>query len=251
MQRNKLLLLLFLCGIFITNPAYVKAEDMVNTISFDHNLEGIVLQSKYDFPAFSLWRITSNKDVNMSISVINNPNNATILIEHLHADIFIESHKIGFDDITQDSMDDSIHGSIQSGFYISKEYPYYENFLIEGTSPEFTQMCSYAYSYWGYGESTAFKLSEHELTEHYGVYGQTLVCTYDILIKYENETLYHNIDFTDNIMINLEEESLQNNNDNFADEEPEEIPGYPITILSVGIIIGLFLVIKKNKLRKV
>ncbi len=60
-----------------------------------------------------------------------------LFVEHLHADVVVESTLSHFNGITQDSMDDSFHG-VQGGFFISEEYQYGEVFSIEGSSPKDT-----------------------------------------------------------------------------------------------------------------
>jgi len=198
-----------------------------------HNLgEGIVLATEYNISTnFADWRITDNKAVDMAVYVVEQPDNSSLFIEHMHADCFIESSWYYFDGILQDSMDDKIHGTIdQPGFYMTKDYPYYECFSIEGTSPTFVESLSVA---WGYycaavimSDSETFKYSEEDLRDQYAVYGSTLYIVYDVGIMYDNETYFHKQVFSDNIFIDLNGTITDNNENQYDIPATEPIPQY-------------------------
>ena len=105
----------------------VGTRSLQEGVSDDHVVESITLNTYFKLSGdFTNWKVTGNKAIDIQLRCLENPDNATILVEHLHADIIIESTKSGFDELTQDSMDDSFHG-IQGGFLITTNYSYYEN----------------------------------------------------------------------------------------------------------------------------
>lgn len=179
---------------------------------------GVTVRGHYSTNVdFSKWKITDNKAVDIELEVINLPNGTQLRVEHMHADIVIESHISYFDGITQDSMDDYVHGSDNPGFLISLDYPYFETFSIEGSSPSFQQSVQTSYD-WGYaarskGDTKEFKFSESQLTGEYQVYGETIFIVYDILIMHANETWWHKQIVSHNLFVNLDGEIVDNSGD--------------------------------------
>jgi hypothetical protein len=264
MIKNKFFLI-FLCfgilnliplGQCVPNEAVYSQTPQF--IEIPYQFEGVLLNTQYSLPTnLDEWRITSNKAINMSIECTANPSNAIILIEHMHADIFIESHSSHFDDLLQDSMDDSFHGD-QGGFLVSTLYDYQEIFSIEGNSPSFKESISQAIliynHYSGITETSEYKYSEEDLRDDFRVYGQTIYIIYDILIKYTGEDYFHKYIIADNIFINLEGE-ITNNNENQYDVDPtveDEIDGFPsLMILSSIILSSSFVIFKYSKSRRI
>ncbi len=222
-----------------------------NGVTMTHMIEGIEFETSYAPTIdFDDWSITGNKAIEIKLTCENNPNMKTILVEHMHADIFIESNRSSFDDLTQDSMDDSFHG-IQGGFFVSELYGYTEVFSIEGSSPEFQKTCGYVYqNYYGYTE-TKLKFSEANLIKECGVYGQSLYVVYDILIKSLGEDYFHKYIITDNLFISLDG-TISNNvgNEQDTDDYVEGLPGYGIIFIAcstIGTLIFISAAIAKKR----
>ncbi len=209
--------------------------------TFTHKIEdGLVLETKYKIsPDFGEWLITSNKAIDMEITVKENSLDSIVLVEHMHADIFLESTKSNFDDTLQDSMDDKYHG-IQGGFLINEKYGYYETFSIEGKSSVFVNQF-YVHFFGYYGSAKMYKLSEQSLRDKYDIYGQTIYVVYDIIVRKPSEQYFHKVIISDNIYITLDGE-MKENFGNIFDITPEETPGFGIivTILGLAIFITIF-----------
>ena len=83
-----------------------------------HEIEGLEFITTYNTGDYDLsrWRITDSKVINMTAEVINVPEGATVLIEHVHIDMSLKSTDPQLDGLSQDNMDDSYHGISQDGF---------------------------------------------------------------------------------------------------------------------------------------
>lgn len=247
-MKKKIFLILIMATMFIPTVS----GDIGNKVIITSDKEGITFNRIYSIDGtFRNWTITGNKAINIKLKIVNNTRNATILIEHLHADIFIESTYSAFDDLTQDSMDDSFHG-VQGGFLVTEDYFYEEVFSIEGSSPSFIRSTQNAYIYGGFasssGTATEIKYSEARLINTYRVYGQTLVVIFDVLIKYENETYYHKHIIADNIFFDLEGTPEDNRGNSLDYESQPFIDGFP-TFIIVGVILASVIgVIKRKKI---
>jgi len=249
-MRTRLVVTLGLVFVLLSMST-VSMSQRTTAPNFIHHVEdGITLETSYQVSMdFSNWLITANKAVDMEVRVTQNIPNAVILVEHMHADVFIESNYTNFDDALQDSMDDSMHG-IQGGFLINSKYTYKETFSIEGKSPQFTSFYYMQYgSYYGAGESKTYKLSEKSLREYYGVYGQTIYIVFDIMIKYPADTYFHKTVISDNIFIDLEGEMVGNQG-NRQDNQSKEASGFGLLVTMAGLIAGSALYARKRRTGK-
>lgn len=225
-----IILSLFLFSGLITPTKAISGSSLREGVYDLHVIEDITLRTSYKCSKdFVSWRISNNKAIDMKVEVISNNSNKTILISHMHADIFIESKYEYYDDILQDSMDDYLHGSDQSGFLINSEYPYTEIFSIEGSSPEFLTALSIGFETINKVETYNRRFSEETLINEFKIFGQTLYIVYDILIKTQNETLYHKVAVSDNIYIDTNGSIFVNNADvidQLNEQPPQEVDGY-------------------------
>lgn len=237
---KNVLIISFICFILVIPFSSASTDSFADGIEIIHNKGDYSFKTMYspsDFEA--TWKITGNKAINIQLNITTQKIGSVVMVEHMHCDIIIESTFSGFDEITQDSMDDSFHG-IQGGFFVNLTHPYYEVFSIEGSSPDFQRSMETAWIYgdfagsW-FGGTNEFKFSEKTLTEDYGVYGTTLFVVYDIIIKEQNSDYFHKIIISDNIFID-KEGNIVNNEGNSADlTSGEQINGYAFFEI-IGII---------------
>lgn len=146
--------------------------------------EPFSLICKYDTGNYTLndWRVTSNKNINMTVNTSKLPDGYNVHIEHIHADISLKSTEPQIDGITQDSMDDSDHRIPTKGFPISDTIAYNNNFAIEGYTEQFYSLWGYAFNGYGTISSTYQRLTEGNLRK-VGTYAEKLSVVYDIVIS--------------------------------------------------------------------
>ncbi len=145
----------------------VKDEDFSLLVDYD--------LGKYDL---NKWHITDNKNIGMTVKTQNLPDGYEVSLDHVHADITIKSTEEQVNGITQDTMDDTYHGTSQDGFYIDNDNEYYNIFNIEGYTEHFYQLWSYYYG----TDSRYLRLTESNLLDA-GVYAEKLTVVYDVAIK--------------------------------------------------------------------
>ena len=146
-----------------------------------------------------MWRITDSKYLNMGARI--SETNATVLVEHVHIDISLKSTKERMDGWPQDSMDDKLHTGSKIGFWITEKYPYENIFAIEGFSQ--TLINGWGFFIAGYG---AMSVDEQRLTEKNivnigGVYGNKIQVVYDLLIRYPDEPYFHTRSAIDEFLV--------------------------------------------------
>jgi len=165
----------------------------------------IKLVVKYDTGKYNLetWKITDSKSVRISAIVKGVPEDAEVLMEHVHIDMSLMSTHPQLDGLAQDSMDNSYHGTSQDGFFVTSEYPYECNFAVEGFSKDVIEG-------WGTicGDYGAMTISERRLTEdnivkYGGVYANKLQIVYSLIIKYKGEEKYHKKDIIQEFAIRV------------------------------------------------
>ena len=156
-----------------------------STLEKTHEIEDLKFITTYDTGDYDLsrWRITDSKTINMTAKVTNVPEGATILIEHVHIDMSLKSTNPQLDGLSQDSMDDSYHGTSQDGFWINEKYPYQNKFAIEGFSKDLIDGWTFVCGSYGYGSISQERLTEKNLTTYGKVYANKMQVVYDILIK--------------------------------------------------------------------
>ena len=179
----------------VTVPDYLPV--LINDLEsgeliIENEVENFTLVAKYstDYDATE-WRITDSKTLLMQVYAEDLLENATIMIEHMHADISLKSKYAGMDGMLQDSMDDKLHTGEQLGFWITEDYPYENIFAIEGYSQTLIDGWGWMVGSYGSMSIREERLTENNLVDEGGVYGNKIQIVYDILIKYEGEQYYH------------------------------------------------------------
>ncbi|HTE57148.1 MAG TPA: hypothetical protein VK694_00230 [Verrucomicrobiae bacterium] len=180
--------------------------------TFEHDLgSGITLMTSFSAPGYDVddWRITDSKSIHIQAQVASNSDGvmpeAEVLIESMHADVFIDARKNLMDGIKQDTMDDSLHGGTQPGFAVGgpSEYEYTEVFSIEGHSDTF--MTGYGYYMEGYGRSelSEKRPTENNLRKDAKVTGNKFQIVWNVLVRLPGETTYHKVAFVDEFIVEI------------------------------------------------
>lgn len=180
-----------------------------NTLERTHQIEGFEFVTTYNTGDYDLsrWRITDSKVINMTSQLKNVPEGVTVLIEHVHIDMSLKSTHPQLDGLSQDSMDDSYHGTSQDGFWVTNEYQYQNKFAIEGFSKDLIEGWSFVCGSYGSGYISQTRLTEKNLVEYGNVYANKMQVVYDILIKYADENYYHVVSVLDEFLIPVEYEA--------------------------------------------
>lgn len=145
--------------------------------------ETFSIKCTYDTGDYALedWRVTANKTINMTVNTIGLPDDYTVHMEHMHADIVLKATEPQLDGITQDSMDDSDHRIPSKGFPINDKIAYNNIFAIEGYTNFFYQMWGYACGNYGSVSSSYQKMTEGNI-RNAGTYAEKLIVIYDLVI---------------------------------------------------------------------
>lgn len=179
-----------------------------STLEKTHEIEGLEFITTYNTGDYDLsrWRITDSKVINMTAEVINVPEGATVLIEHVHIDMSLKSTDLQLDGLSQDNMDDSYHGISQDGFFISDKYQYQNKFAVEGFSKDLIDGWTFVCGSYGSGSITEERLTEKNLVKYGNVYANKMQVVYDVLVKYADEDFYHVVSVLDEFLIPVEYE---------------------------------------------
>jgi len=180
-----------------------------NTLERTHQIEEFEFVTTYNTGDYDLtrWRITDSKVINMTAQLKSPTEGVTILIEHVHIDMSLKSTNPQLDGLSQDSMDDSYHGTSQDGFFVNDKYQYQNKFAIEGFSKDLIEGWSFACGSYGAGSISQTRLTEKNLVAHGNVYANKMQVVYDILIKYADEDYYHVVSVLDEFLIPVEYEA--------------------------------------------
>jgi len=180
-----------------------------NTLEKVYDIEGMNFVTTYDTGEYDLdrWRITDSKVINMNCYVTNIPEGAEVLIEHVHIDMSLKSTNPQLDGLTQDSMDDSYHGTSQDGFLANQVYPYQNKFAVEGFSKDLIDGWIFVCGDYGAGSISQERLTEKNLVHSGKVYANKMQVVYDVLIKYENEKRFHVVSVLDEFLIPVKVEN--------------------------------------------
>jgi len=174
-----------------------------NGLTVRHELEGglIIVNAFYNTDyAQGQWEITDNKNVGIYLFVEKQPENTTILVEHVHVDCLICSNRSEINGIKQDGMDDAMHVGTQAGFYVSPQYSYSNIFAIEGYTEWLTSIWGFMWGNFGWMSGTEKRLTENTLKQ-LGAKGSEFMVVFDLLIKNQGEENYHTISFMDDFIV--------------------------------------------------
>ena len=179
-----------------------------STLEKTHEIEGLEFITTYNTGDYDLsrWRITDSKVINMTAEVINVPEGATVLIEHVHIDMSLKSTDPQLDGLSQDNMDDSYHGISQDGFFISDKYQYQNKFAVEGFSKDLIDGWTFVCGSYGSGSITEERIKKKNLVKYGNVYANKMQVVYDVLVKYADEDFYHVVSVLDEFLIPVEYE---------------------------------------------
>lgn len=164
--------------------------------------ESFSLVCKYDTGKYPLksWHVTDSKSVNMEVHTKDLPEGYDVLVEHMHADISLASTSPQINGITQDSMDNSFHGTSQDGFVIDDETSYNRTFEIEGYTDQFYQLWGHAFGAYGSVSNTYERMTESNII-NVGTYAERLSVVYDLAIKAPGDEKYHSTSVKSEILI--------------------------------------------------
>lgn len=233
---------------------FASAENGITEgISFEHHLFNgqVIIKTYYwsDYNA-STWKITDNKNLWIKACVIEQPENMTLYVEHMHADVFIEATKPALDGHLQDTMDDKIHGGTTPGFYISPEFPYYECFAVQGFSKWLREAWMFVFSGYGAGGATEVRLTEENIRRE-GAVGSEFAIVFDIVAQINGTNQYVKEIIYDDFIVYLDGSFSPNVGGTSEVEEKEVIWIAPngLTGLIIGIA-GVFSLITTAFLRE-
>ncbi len=166
------------------------------------NGEKFSLVCEYDTGKYSLkkWHVTDAKSINMNVHTKDLPDGYDAIIEHMHADISLVSTSPQINGITQDTMDNSFHGTSQDGFVIDDDTSYYRIFSIEGYTDQFYELWGSAFGNYGSLSSEYKRLTESNII-NVGTYAERLSIVYDLAIKSPTDEKYHSVSVKSELLI--------------------------------------------------
>lgn len=199
-------------------PATKNLPTLQNALGEDNKLiiEHAIPGEKFDFiTAYSTdydaqhWHLTDSKTLRMEARIKINDGDeqdaqVIVLVEHVHIDVSILAKYASINGWKTDSMDDSVHGGDQPGFWITEDHPYENVFAIEGYSKTMIEGWSYFTGSYGSGSIKETRLTEHNLTNPdngTGAYGNKFTIVYDLLVKYPGEEYYYTHSLVDEFVV--------------------------------------------------
>ncbi len=181
------------------------------SIEFSHPIdgEGFVLHTRFSTPdSITQTHITQPKLIEMCAWIEKLRSvDVEVLVEHVHADAFIQSDASGWDGTKTDSMDDSIHGLSQPGFWITEEHEYCETFSVEGHTETLYKSWTFFYSsYISSTDTTPEPMTEHNLIKYGKTRGQKFQIIWNLAIRNpETEELYHTTSVVDTFAVPVDQ----------------------------------------------
>ena len=158
----------------------------------------------------------------MKVRTENLPDGYDVVIDHVHADISLMSTSAQLNGITQDSMDDTYHGSNQEGFHISNSDEYYNIFAIEGYTEQFYELWGSAFGNYGSMRSSYERLTESNIIQT-GTYAEKLNVIYDLSIKKPGSDKYYTKSVKNTIAIPVSQNvTIKNDDGTIQDVNPNE-----------------------------
>lgn len=182
---------------------YLEVDELTgNTVAFEHKIGDSIIETSYSTGDYMLenWRITDSKTIVISAGVKKLAEGTELLVEHVHADVSIKSEDPQLNGMTQDSMDNSYHGTSQDGFYINEKYNYSNIFAIEGFSKDIISGWGFYTGSYGTSDISSKRLTEENIFRQ-RTYGNQLTVIFNILVKNAGDDKYHLESFEDQIII--------------------------------------------------
>ncbi len=209
-MKTLLLVALLAISVLAVGCVYEEQVPVSDLPSLNNDLVGGVYSSSSEVDGFtfirefsttydtSKWRITDSKSLLLKAWTTSTADE--VLVEHVHIDISLKATRPFFDGITQDTMDDSIHGGDQPGFLISETHSYQCVFAVEGYSATFLEGWGFACQYYGYAKVSEHRPSESGLRRE-GVYGEKVQVVWDLAIRSPEDSLYHTVSVIDEFLV--------------------------------------------------
>ncbi len=167
----------------------VPGEDWNLVIEYSGQLE----DSEY-------WTITDNKKLHMKIYTQGLPEGYEVYINDIHADTTIVARQVQMNGITQDTMDDGIHGTQLLGFPISNDTCCYITNAIEGQNDDFISGSVVGFRSYTEGEVSEKRFLESDYLKK-GVVANQVSSIFGLLVKGPNDKEFRAIDADDEISI--------------------------------------------------
>lgn len=169
----------------------VPGEDWSLVIEYSGQLE----DSEY-------WTITDNKELHMKIYTQGFPEGYKVYINDIHSDTSIVARQKQMDGITQDTMDDGIHGTDLLGYPISDMTCCYITNAIEGQNDDFISGSVIGFQSYTSGTVQQQRFLESDYLEK-GVIANQVSSIFGLLVKGPNDKDFRGIDVDDEINISV------------------------------------------------
>lgn len=186
----------------ITTPNLMVDGLDGNSITFEHKIGDSIIETSYYTGDYLMenWKITDTKTIMIKAGVKELEEGTELLVEHMHADISIKSEDPQLNGLTQDSMDNSYHGTSQDGFLINEKYSYSNIFAIEGFSKDLISGWGFYTGSYGTSDVSSKRLTEESIFKA-RTYGSQLTVIFNILVKNSGDDKYYVESFEDRIII--------------------------------------------------
>lgn len=169
----------------------VPGEDWSLVIEYSAQLE----DSEY-------WTITDNKELHMKIYTQGLPEGYKVYINDIHSDTTIVAKQNRMNGITQDTMDDGVHGTNLLGYPISDTTCCYIINEIEGQNDDFISGSVMGFQSYTSGTVQQQRFQESDYLEK-GVIANQVSSIFGLLVKGPNDTDFRGIDVDDEINISV------------------------------------------------
>lgn len=148
------------------------------------------------------WTITDNKELHMKIYTQGLPEGYKVYINDIHSDTSIVARQKQMDGITQDTMDDGIHGTDLLGYPISDTTCCYIINEIEGQNDDFISGSVMGFQSYTSGTVQQQRFLESDYLEK-GVIANQVSSIFGLLVKGPNDKDFRGIDVDDEINISV------------------------------------------------
>ena len=179
--------------------------EIISSVQHEIDVDGTKLIVDYDTAGYDLnnWYVTDNKRIKVNVYEEDGQkdNGNVIFLEHMHADLTLQSIGKDTNGITHDSMDDSYHGTSQDGFVIGpKGKSYEEIFSIEGYNAEFLSFYGSSCYNFGVIHGGSHRVTEDRIYDG-GVYGEKLTVVLDFIVKNPGDEFFHTVSVIDEVSV--------------------------------------------------
>lgn len=194
----------------------VNSDSIVHFNQFANFLEGgiqkivqvpgenwsLVIEYSVQLEDSEYWTITDNKELHMKIYTQGLPEGYKVYINDIHSDTTIVARKKQMDGITQDTMDDGVHGTGLLGYPISDTTCCYITNAIEGQNDDFISGSVLGFQSYNSGTIQQQRFLESDYLEK-GVIANQVSSIFGLLVKGPNDKDFRGIDVDDEINISV------------------------------------------------